>query len=455
MLERLVDRVAGMYRARPVIVTVEAATGASQLVQTLFDWGAAKVLVLAAAKGAGSIDERAELHFVEATGTSIMEGIREFLARLERPDAELLDAIDRFDPEHRAIVITPPFATLTELAGRPVAGARRPEWVALEDKMIVDELWDAAGVTRAPSQIVEVAGAAATAEQIDVGAGTVWVADNATGWHGGGDYTRWVLPGGRAAATEWFGRRAGLVRVMPFLDGIPCSIHGYVTEDAVAAFRPVEMVVLRRPGRPEFQYGGFTTFWDPPDPDREVMRAAARSTGEVLRRRVGYRGPFSIDGVLTADGFRPTELNPRLSAGLLLLGSVVDGLPLGPLTRAFVDGQVDIDAGWLESLIVPQADRVRAGGMGLAVAGVRGVEDQVDVVFDGGRVRAAAGAETRDASVTIGPTSAGLYVRMRADSERVPHGPSFAKRAVAAAAFVEKRLGIEIGPLSAAPELRR
>ena len=36
------------------------------------------------------------------------------------------------------------------------------------------------------------------------------------------------------------------VRVMPFLDGGPCSIHGIVFPDHIAASRPVEMVTLRR-----------------------------------------------------------------------------------------------------------------------------------------------------------------------------------------------------------------
>ena len=38
--------------------------------------------------------------------------------------------------------------------------------------------------------------------------------------------------------------------------------------------------------------------------------------GDHLQAAYGYRGAFGIDGVLTADGFRPTELNTRISAGL-------------------------------------------------------------------------------------------------------------------------------------------
>jgi hypothetical protein len=39
--------------------------------------------------------------------------------------------------------------------------------------------------------------------------------------------------------------RADRVRVMPFLEGIPCSIHGIVFAEHVAALQPLEMVTLR------------------------------------------------------------------------------------------------------------------------------------------------------------------------------------------------------------------
>jgi hypothetical protein len=454
MLDRINERLADLHRGRPIIVATEAAAGATQLIEVLFGWGVSGVLVIAGARGAGALDERAELCLVETSGGTIMEGIRSFSRCLSDPPSSLLEAIDRFDPDGRASVITAPFETLRSLAGRKVLGARRPEWVALEDKTVVDQLWDATGVPRAPSSVVDVAQAAIVAEGLDRGDGTVWVADNSSGWHGGGEYTRWVRVADRAASGEWFAERASQVRVMPFLDGIPCSIHGYVTSEGVAAFRPVEMVILRRPESAQFQYAGFNTFWDPPPADRAAMRSAARATGRVLAERVRYRGPFSIDGILTPDGFRPTELNPRLSPGLLLQASTVTGLALGLLTRAFVDGDIDVDHVWLEELIVPVADRVRAGGMGLAVHGVRGIEDEVEVVFDGAGVHAVEDGEPADAVIAIGPTATGLYIRMRADSERVPHGPSLAPMAVAAAAFVEQRLGIEIGPLLAAVNVR-
>ena len=109
---------------------------------------------------------------------------------------------------------------------------------------------------------------------------------------------------------------------MPFLDGIATSVHGIVLPDGVAVLRPVELVTLRR-GH-ELVYAGCSTYWDPPTAVREEMRAAARRVGEQLRADVEFRGAFTLDGVATRDGFRPTELNPRFGAGLMIITHGID-----------------------------------------------------------------------------------------------------------------------------------
>ena len=89
---------------------------------------------------------------------------------------------------------------------------------------------------------------------------------------------------------------------MPFLDGVPCSIHGFVLPDGTAALRPVEIAMLRDEAERRFVYGGLGTSWDPPAADREEMRDVVRRVGAHLQAAHGYRGAFGIDGVLTADG---------------------------------------------------------------------------------------------------------------------------------------------------------
>ncbi|HEU5035981.1 MAG TPA: hypothetical protein VFT70_03170 [Nocardioides sp.] len=232
--------------------------------------------------------------------------------------------IERFDPDGRGVFRTSPFVASDEpILGRAVTGGRPRAFQALEDKLVAGGVWAAAGVDAAPYRVVplddEDALAAATRELAGP-LGTVWSGD---GFTGGGDYVRWVVDDhDRVSARAFFAPRCSRVRVMPFLDGVPCSIHGIVLPDGTATLRPVEIAVLRDRAARTFSHGGLGTGWDPPAADRERMRAVARRVGEHLRVAHAYRGAFGIDGVLTADGFRPTELNPRMPAGAHLLARV-------------------------------------------------------------------------------------------------------------------------------------
>ena len=205
-----------------------------------------------------------------------------------------VDEIDRFDPTAGAR-----WRTLLRraLAGRSIYGPRRAEWQALEDKMIVDFLWDAAGIERAPSMILPVEFDAlwAAHQQFDMGLGSVWVGDNRDGWHGGAKLLRWVRSrDDGTAAQDFLSERSDRVRVMPFLDGIPCSIHGWVFADAVIGFRPCEMLVFRREGSDQLCYAGAATA-GPSEATRLQMNppsGRAHSTAGGLSRFIylGWRG---------------------------------------------------------------------------------------------------------------------------------------------------------------------
>ena len=201
---------------------------------------------------------------------------------------------------------------------------RRPEWVRFEDKTVIDAFWDRAGIRRQPSVVVPLAEAIAVAHDVGRGDGTVWAADARDGFHGGASATRWVVDDAAARQVESeLADRCERVRVMPFLDGIACPIHGLVDDADVAVLRPVETVTLRR-GR-QLVYAGCSTFWDPPTGLRAEMRDAVRRAGALLRTEIGFRGTFTIDGVACADGFWPTELNPRFGAGI----NVIARFPAG------------------------------------------------------------------------------------------------------------------------------
>ncbi len=448
------EKLAAIHRGRRRIVALDVAAPAAGFVATLGEWGAAGVMVVAAGRGVGDLPD-CPIHYVKAeSAESIMGRIRRIEQAFADPTPDVTRAVDRFDPEGGALVVTAPFSSAARLLGRRVYGARRPEWLALEDKTRADDLWDAAGIPRAPSGVVPVAEAPAVAAELAGRLGTVWTADNTEGWHGGADYTRWVADHTAVAeAVEWFSRHARAVRVMPFLDGIPCSIHGFVTGRGVAVFRPVEIVMLRRSDRRGFLYGGVSTFWDPPEELREEMRSAVRRVAAVLEDQVGYRGPFGIDGVATADGFRPTELNPRMSAGVGVQAAGTD-LPLGSIARAVVEGDLDVDPDWLEETVVTGADAVRSGGMGVPLAGEL-EPAETGVVFSPDGEAVPTDGEPYGI-LEVGLSGAGgSYLRLRLDPEKVEPGPSVAPKAVAACRLAARLWGIDLPDLEPAPDLAK
>ncbi|MFL6250741.1 MAG: hypothetical protein ACJ75N_09480, partial [Actinomycetes bacterium] len=143
-------------------------------------------------------------------------------------------------------------------------------------------------MTRVPSEVVaaEPEALRAAARRRDRGAGTAWAGDARQGFSGGAFCLRWIPDEQDAAeAAAFLAARCGQVRVMPFLEGIPSSIHGIVFPGAVATSRPVEMITLRRPGSTRLHHAGAATFWDPPDEDRAVMRDLARRVGEPSGER--------------------------------------------------------------------------------------------------------------------------------------------------------------------------
>ncbi len=181
------------------------------------------------------------------------------------------------------------------------------------------------------------------------------------GFHGGASQTYWVRDDiGRERAIEGLRSVCDEVRVMPFIEGIPCSIHGIVLPDGVVVLRPVEMVVLRRGA--DFVYAGCATYWDPSDDIRAQMRAITRRAGEQLAVEVGFRGTFTVDGVVGVDGFWPTELNPRFGAGIMTIARA-SGLPILLVNDLVVAGQsLGRSADRIEQELVEQADALRGGG---------------------------------------------------------------------------------------------
>ena len=468
----LKDALAPLFAGRTVVLTGGPLAAMTGTCRRLRELGAERPFLLATGTGTGEVpgSDEAEWCVVEVRAPDVIAEIRAAMRLLRLLPGEVVAALDRWDPAREALVLSPMFNELPEIAGRRVYGPRRPEWRRLEDKVVIDALWDDLGVARAPSEIVpaEAAALRAAAGRLDRGAGTAWAGDARQGFHGGAYCLRWVRGAEDAAeAAAFLAGRCDRVRVMPFLEGIPCSIHGVVFPEGVATFRPVEMVTLRRPGSGRLRYAGAATFWDPPAADREVMRDLARRVGEGLRERVGYRGAFTVDGVLAAEGFRPTELNPRLGAGLSIMTRDLPDLPVGLLDRALIEGEtLAFGAAELERQLLAAADRTRAGGASTVTERRpealepspperpdAGATRELPVAFEAGACRPAEGREP-DGVLSFGPSGVGGFVRLALDPDRVPAGPPVAPLAVAAFALADERFGAGIGPLEPARAVR-
>ena len=440
---------------RKVILAGGVAAAWGPMVTALRRLGAAELLVVGLEKaGAGPqpdcpvvVDEEPDDHH------DPMASLRAGLRKLAAPPAHVIAAVEAFDPDGGAVVFGHFLGESARFVGRPVVAHRRPEWVALEDKTRLDEVLARAGVSGAPSVVVPLDEAAAVRHRLDAGAGTVWSADASGGYHGGGALTRWVTDDARAEeGTAELRGRCTHVRVMPFLEGVATSIHGIVLPDGVTVLRPVELVTLRR-GH-ELRYSGCATFWDPPDAVREEMRAAARRVGEALRATVGFRGPFTLDGVATADGFRPTELNPRFGAGLNVIANGLGEVPLTLVLDLVVAGRpLHIRAADLERELVRTADASRAGGTWQLHVPTPVPVDGRMVRVDGTTWRWAADEESDVVDGIV--VAAEGFVRLQFNPTRTPAGPSVGPRSAAFWRFADAELGTAIGELTAPPDVTR
>jgi hypothetical protein len=290
----------------------------------------------------------------------------------------------------------------------------------------------------------------------DRGSGTVWAGDAREGFNGGAVFVRWIRDDRADAVDEaagFFDAHCDRVRVAPFLEGVPCSVHGIVVDDGVAVFRPVEMVTLRQDLR--LRYAGVATFWDPAPADREAMRSAARRVGEILADRVAFRGCFGVDGVMTDRGFLPTEVNPRFGGGMATIGKgLSDRLPLVLLHHVLVERPDLVPAAELERCLTAAADATRAGGAWLLVERQWDTTEEHPLVLDDTGWRSGGRGEAADGMLRLGPAASGGLVRISLSDSRTPHGPPVGHRLAAALDFADRAFGTGTGGLTAARAAR-
>jgi hypothetical protein len=443
------EPLAELVSGRRVITVGGPAAYWTPHVAAIRDAGATDVLVYGTEGVGVGPQPAAQVVTVDRLAAPLMDAIRQAKAMSAHPPPEVLAALADFDRDRHAVVFGSFLHEAPQLDGRDLVAYRRPEWVHLEDKTLVDDLLDRAGVTHLQSAVVPVEAASRRWRDFDGGSGAVIAGDSREGFHGGASLTRWVVDDATVdAALEDLVTKCDLVRIMPFVDGTPCSIHGVVFEHDVAALRPVEMVTLRR-GH-ELVYTGCATFWDPAPSVREAMRDAARRLGGVLRTEVSFRGGFTLDGVVADGCFWPTELNPRFGAGLATITRGLGDIPLPLVLDLIVSGRLSLSAAELEAKVVPVADARRSGSTMVTPSEPIESFEARPLSFDGMRWAWSGEDDAADGTVVSG----GTIARLMFDPERTPKGDSVGDRAVAFHEFCDGELGTAFGSMTAAPNVR-
>ena len=451
-----------MVSDRPWIVTTGVVVASLRIAKTLRELGATKVLAIGISRGTGSIEN--EDRYIQlldmgiANSPDMMDAIRLEEQTLGNLPTWVLEEIYKFDPTKEARVIGNIYSGHEWIAGRRTVGYRPEVWQRLEDKMIVDDLWDRADIPRAPSQIVSVSETPfesvweSIVPNYDWGSGTVWVGDNKNGWHGGAKMLRWIRNIDDAKiAFDFFTDICDSIRIMPFMDGIPCSIHGWVFADKTIGLRPCEMLIFHQDGSSQLTYSGAATNWKPTETHRKEMVESVEKVGDYLRENVGYRGSFTMDGVMTKQGFLPTELNPRFGGALNRMSSSLPNLPLYLLHIFTVeDSTINIDPESFRGLIVDAAEQnpiIR--GMYL-LEGLYGMNsDECHVLRDqsGQWYRASDDSQISPCLIRLGAATAGTFIFVDVPIGYVSRGESVAPILASLFAFAGQHWSLSVPTL--------
>lgn len=452
------DLIRPVFADKKIIIALGVIAATTKIAQNLREeLGAQACLIVGAGEGTGELPDPEELPWVVAVDEepdNFLEGIRNYEAALGDPPPAVTAAIKAFDPHREALVLCSHVSDVDNLLGRPRLGPRRPAWAAYEDKVVIDAFWQRAGIDHAPHRICDVHDLKAcrqAAAALDRGHGVVLAGDAKEGFNGGAHYIRHCRqPAQLTEALSFFEAHCDQVRLMPYLEGIPCSIHGIVFADQTIAFRPVEMIVFGRPDHLGFLYAGTGTWWDPAADDRRAMQQVARLAGDQLRREVDYRGAFTVDGVVTAQGFLPTELNPRSGGAFGDLSAGDRRLPLSLLDMCIRHGlDLDYRPQQLQSFVTALADNHRTGTGRVVVNRSFAKTETHGLVVDQNTLRFADDDDPTHITLTTGPSEVGGFLRVKPDDDFMTKGSSMAPLVGDVLAFADRHFETNLGELVA------
>ena len=459
LVQQYREKVRTVVAGRPWIVATGVVVASLRIAKELMGLGATKVLAIGMSRGTGSLENEHEwiqlLDLGMADVPDMMDAIRLEEQTFGNLPDDVISLVKDFDPTQQARVVGNIYSGHESIAGRKTIGFRPKSWQDLEDKMIVDTLWDQAGVRRAPSRIVTLSEYSfevlwtSIVPRYDWGSGTVWVGDNKSGWHGGAKMLRWVRDKKDAeSAFDFFAASCDTIRVMPFMDGIPCSIHGWVFKDKTIGLRPCEMLIFQCEGVSQLTYSGASTNWKPTESHRQEMVESVVKVGDHLRETVGYRGSFTMDGVMTSQGFMPTELNPRFGGALNRMSASLPDLPLYLMHLCTVEGlELDVEPESLGRLIVEAAEQNPIIRGMYVLEGVYGLDpDECSVLLNpsGQWYQAPDDSKAPACILRLGTATAGTFVFVDVPAGYVSRGESAAPILASLFAFAGEHWSLSI-----------
>lgn len=224
-------------------------------------------------------------------------------------------AVQQFDPRHRAVVLASDPLDVTNAGGREVLG-RKPAAARFgEHKTIIDSLWELAGIDRAEAVVCDLSPRLpAVIRALGHPRGIVLSCERrGAGPHAGGEGLWWSMDGTIPPTFPALGSPGIRLRIMPLLQGLPCRVHGLVSGEETTVFPPLELVSLPRPATATFFWAGAVPARTLTPTARTRLDALTAAIGAWLTS-LGYSGAFAVDGIWTSDGYRPTELTPRLTS---------------------------------------------------------------------------------------------------------------------------------------------
>jgi hypothetical protein len=299
-------------QGRPVIVFTPKGTDAPHWLRLLADAGVSNALTV-------PVDDSELLsrlsHGHRIAGPTGHLALQHQLIRNLTGVSPIAPMVMDFDPRSRAIVLAPDPLDPPWTGDRELLGAKHLVSHLVEHKTIVDPIWDLAGIDRVEATVCDLTPRLpAVVNAVDQGTGVVISSEQrGAGPQAGGEGIWWTHDGRLPASFPALEAPGIRVRIMPLLHGLPCRIHGMTIESQTITFPPLELLSLPRPVSGTF-------FWAGPVRAR-TLSPSARSDLDTIGTKagawlshLGHSGAFAIDGILTKDGYRPTELTTRLTS---------------------------------------------------------------------------------------------------------------------------------------------